>query len=137
MTGKDGSLSSVRKRSRKILASSKDTSCENALKSDYDKRYLCASLHARWTFIISLLIRSLSPTCPFFEPRIHTTTESLLSYSSGFQNYRGLLNNCIVLLVSKYTNILFYQRVREIYLLSCYFRCYLYPFLVIIVSIIL
>ena len=36
----------------------------------------------------------------FLFERIHSNDESLLSYSSGFQNYRGLLNNCIVLLVS-------------------------------------
>ncbi|XP_046842358.1 diacylglycerol O-acyltransferase 1-like isoform X2 [Xenia sp. Carnegie-2017] len=34
-----------------------------------------------------------------YDKRIHSMTESLLSFSSGFQNYRGLLNNCIVLLV--------------------------------------
>ncbi|XP_028392018.1 diacylglycerol O-acyltransferase 1-like [Dendronephthya gigantea] len=31
--------------------------------------------------------------------RIHSNAESLLSFSSGFQNYRGILNNCIVLLI--------------------------------------
>ena len=35
----------------------------------------------------------------FISYRIHCNAESLLSFSSGFQNYRGLLNNCIVLLV--------------------------------------
>ncbi|CAB3996307.1 diacylglycerol O-acyltransferase 1-like, partial [Paramuricea clavata] len=34
-----------------------------------------------------------------YDKRIHCNAESLLSFSSGFENYRGLLNNCIVLLI--------------------------------------
>lgn len=37
---------------------------------------------------------------PFFISRCHRQTDSLFSSTSGFSNYRGLVNLCIVLLVS-------------------------------------
>ena len=52
------------------------------------------------TRLLQFRILLLSDRRVFLFERIHSNDESLLSYSSGFQNYRGLLNNCIVLLVS-------------------------------------
>lgn len=66
----------------------------------------CVSPHPREDLGVSLA--GLSPCvtsplteCPQTVPRCHKVQESLLSSASGYSNYRGVLNWCVVMLVSR------------------------------------
>lgn len=89
---KDTKSATLRKRNFNITREEKPVN--KAQNEDYDKRSRSnvKNVH-NGTFL------SCSDVYLVFTNRIHSHAESLLSFSSGFQNYRGILNNCIVLLV--------------------------------------
>jgi len=101
------STSTVKQRGKKNVAKEKKSEKSPEKKvNDYAKRLVKRKLNKLQVTILNrdqtvMCIINISKVL-FVSFRVHQEEASLLSSSSGFDNYRGILNLCIVLLVSIY-----------------------------------